>query len=82
MPSWKKPTPETVDRATSLLVHGQQRAHFFENLKLITRKTWSPSDFGIRSDSIIHISAASTTGLPANDLVDCPKQIRSLYTTG
>jgi hypothetical protein len=33
MPSWKKPTPETVDRATSLLVHGQQHAHFFENLQ-------------------------------------------------
>jgi hypothetical protein len=33
MPSLKKPTPEIVDRATSLLLDGQQHAHFFENLQ-------------------------------------------------
>jgi hypothetical protein len=33
MKSWKKPTPEQVDRAVALLAHGEHNRHFFDRLE-------------------------------------------------
>ncbi len=33
MKSWKKPTPDQIDRAVVLLTHGEQHRHFFDRLE-------------------------------------------------